>query len=159
MTSHDEQCTCGHRRGDHHDGKYKCNHQRYNPSDHESYPCGCRSFVLKETPKMVRPIKPDDIAIQKQLTIPPVIFETVNALIVENWRGKSATVLQKSIVERIKASDPGVAAVMFNRGWLDIEDAYRAEGWTVQYDKPGYNESYEAFFVFSKGQKNYDETP
>jgi hypothetical protein len=42
---------------------------------------------------------------------------------------------------------------IFHRGWLDVEDAYRAEGWTVVYDKPGYNESYAASFTFSARSK------
>ncbi len=27
------------------------------------------------------------------------------------------------------------------------------EGWIVEYDKPGYDESYDAYFVFKKGKK------
>ena len=39
---------------------------------------------------------------------------------------------------------------VFDNGWLDVEEAHRAAGWRVEYDKPAYNESYDAFFVFSK---------
>jgi hypothetical protein len=39
---------------------------------------------------------------------------------------------------------------MFNKHWFDIEDIYRKAGWAVEFDKPGYNESYESFFVFKK---------
>lgn len=39
---------------------------------------------------------------------------------------------------------------VFAQHWLDIEDVYRAEGWIVDYDKPAYNQSYRAYFVFKK---------
>ncbi len=35
--------------------------------------------------------------------------------------------------------------------WLNVEELYRAQGWTVTYDKPGYNESYPATFTFAPG--------
>lgn len=39
---------------------------------------------------------------------------------------------------------------IFDKHWLDIEDTYRKAGWNVEYDKPGYCENYDAYFVFSK---------
>jgi len=39
---------------------------------------------------------------------------------------------------------------MYDKGWMDVEDAYRKAGWDVDFDKPGYNETYEANFTFSK---------
>ncbi len=38
--------------------------------------------------------------------------------------------------------------------WLDVEDVYREAGWVVEYDKPGYCESYEATFTFKKDGKS-----
>lgn len=42
---------------------------------------------------------------------------------------------------------------VFKKGWLNVEYLFRAAGWEVQYDKPGYNETYEAYFTFSKKVK------
>lgn len=39
---------------------------------------------------------------------------------------------------------------IYENRWLDIEDSYRAVGWHVEYDKPGYCESYEATFTFKR---------
>ncbi len=39
---------------------------------------------------------------------------------------------------------------IYERHLLDVEPSYRAEGWEVEYDKPGYNETYEATFTFRK---------
>jgi hypothetical protein len=39
---------------------------------------------------------------------------------------------------------------MYDKGWMDVEDVYQKAGWEVEFDKPGYNEDYEANFKFSK---------
>ncbi|MDG1949717.1 MAG: hypothetical protein P8J32_02740 [bacterium] len=39
---------------------------------------------------------------------------------------------------------------VFDEKRLDIEPAFEKDGWKVVYDKPGYNESGNAYFVFSK---------
>lgn len=50
-------------------------------------------------------------------------------------RIKSSLMFLKNFLRAWKAQD---------HGWLDLEDIYRDEGWTVEYDSPGYNETYEA---------------
>lgn len=42
---------------------------------------------------------------------------------------------------------------MLDREHLDVEDVYRAAGWEVTYDKPGYNETYDATFTFRSAKK------
>jgi hypothetical protein len=39
---------------------------------------------------------------------------------------------------------------VYDKGWLNIEPVYAEFGWVVEYDKPGYNESYDATFEFTK---------
>ena len=39
---------------------------------------------------------------------------------------------------------------IFTNNWLDIEPLYEDIGWKVTYDKPGFNETYEATFTFDK---------
>ena len=36
---------------------------------------------------------------------------------------------------------------------MDFEDLYRKSGWSVSYDKPAYNENYDAFLIFNKRKK------
>lgn len=52
-------------------------------------------------------------------------------------------IVQKLVARGLKRSD------IFENHWLDFEDAYRASGWGVEYDKPGFNETYQARFIFS----------
>ena len=98
---------------------------------------------------MTKPIRPEDVVTHKQVGIPPGVFSVFNDLIAENYKNGRAQILQGSVVERLV----GVGFVrdeIFRRGWLDVEAIYREAGWFVDYDKPGYNETYEPFWVFRK---------
>lgn len=99
---------------------------------------------------MARPIKPSEVPDAKVSRIPDGVFEAFNELIVENWSNDRARVNQKDAVERIADKVQCLRQDVFDKGWLDVEDIYRKAGWLVEYDKPGYNESYEAFFIFKK---------
>ncbi len=98
----------------------------------------------------VKPINPNDDLIKlKFALIPDAVFEVLNMLIAKKWDGHSAYVLQKEVVAALK--EKGFAeSEIYDGHWLDFEDSYRAEGWKVVYDRPGYNESYDASFKFSK---------
>lgn len=87
-------------------------------------------------------------------TAPPEVFEAFNELITENFSGGEAHVRQDAVVERILAKLPDVkSGMVFAKGWLNVEQAYQREGWVVTYDKPGYNESYEASFKFRQPRR------
>ena len=97
---------------------------------------------------MIKPITPDETrAIRKG--IPDFIFEAINSLIIKNVSaGGVARVLQNDILNLIQ--DKMTRESVFSNKYLDIEDHYRDAGWKVKYDKPAYNETYEAYFVFSR---------
>ena len=100
-----------------------------------------------------RPIKPDEIPEHKATQIPDEVFNVFNELILENiGTGRAATILQNDVLDRLK--DVGIdRREAFKKGWLDVEGAYRREGWVVMYDKPGYNEDYPATFTFKMPSK------
>ena len=92
---------------------------------------------------MVKPITPSEVSSGK--CIPDEVVEAFNELIVEC----GGCVRQVDAVARILSKMPGVSReTIFARGWLDIEAMYRKAGWRVVYDKPGYNEDYEANWQF-----------
>ena len=91
---------------------------------------------------MAGPISPKEAKSGKH--IPDEVFEVFNDLIREG----GGTVKQGVAVARISAKMGVTRSQIFERGWLDVEDAYRAKGWKVDFDKPGFNESYEAYFTF-----------
>lgn len=104
---------------------------------------------------MTKPLRPEDITEAKRAAVPDEVIEAFNELIAEDWSGTCATVSQDEVVERIlsKLAEAGLDLTrdeLFDKGWLDVEDIYRDDGWDVYYDKPGYNETYPATFRFSK---------
>jgi hypothetical protein len=90
------------------------------------------------------PISPVQVAKKKGEYIPKEVFEAFDALIVENYVAGRAVVIQDEVVERVKKKVGNC-----NNKWLNVEAAYEAVGWKVEYDKPAYNESYPAKFIFT----------
>lgn len=99
-----------------------------------------------DTPKAVKPISPGEIAVHKAKVIPSFVFEAFNELIAAEYVNGRATIIQKDVVALIK--DKMGLDQTFNINWLNVEEAYKEQGWHVIYDKPAYNESYDASFIF-----------
>lgn len=104
---------------------------------------------------MVKPITPDQVGAAKAAILPDHVIETWNELIAANWSGGRACVQQNdavvALMDHVDSSVIDLASrrqEVFNLKWLDIEDVYCEQGWDVEYDKPGYNEDYEATFTF-----------
>ena len=95
----------------------------------------------------VSPIRPDEVAKEQSITFPDAVFESFNALILQNFVYDRATVRQDEVVTLMVTKGLDVNDI-FDKGWLNVEEAYRQVGWKVEYDKPGYNESYPAIFEF-----------
>jgi hypothetical protein len=98
----------------------------------------------------IKPISPDNIVEAKLKTIPDEVIQVFNDLIVRKWNGSSSCIKQDDIITEIQTKLACGLQEIFDNKWLDVEDAYRAEGWVVEYDKPAYNESYAATFEFKK---------
>jgi hypothetical protein len=97
---------------------------------------------------MTQPITPKEVKRTKLGSIPPEVIEAFNELIQENFDGDSATVKQNKVVTRICEKLKVKRETVFEKGWLDIEELFQKAGWRVMFDKPAYNETYDAFFEF-----------
>jgi hypothetical protein len=100
---------------------------------------------------MSKPITPKQASFRTKAPIPDEVFDAFNELISENLNAGYAVVRQKDVVARILEklkNSPTVRQDVFDKGWLNIEPMYQKAGWDVKYDKPGYNEDYEATFEF-----------
>lgn len=102
---------------------------------------------------MSGPIKPSEVVDKKRKQLPDGVFDAFNELIAERWDGRSAVVLVGDAAIRIAAKLKIERSAVFDRGLLDVDDIYRKAGWRVEYDKPGYCETYEAKFTFRKGTR------
>ena len=104
---------------------------------------------------MIEPIRPSDV----KKIIPDFVIEAVNQLIKEKWDGYKAVILQDEIMDVISSDDPDndkpSRREVFDKGWLDFETLYREKGWNVEYDKPGYNEFYNAKFIFKSKKHKF----
>lgn len=96
---------------------------------------------------MTKPITPAE-ARKTAPPIPPAVFEVINTFIAQGAGIRPVTVRQKDIVEELVKRGLSRDEI-FEKHWLDVEGLYEAAGWKVEYDKPGYNETYDAYFVFT----------
>lgn len=98
----------------------------------------------------VSPIRPDEVASQKQNEFPDWAIEVWNRLIAMAWSSGRAVVKQGDAVSALREANQGIDPI---HDFLEVEDIYRQAGWDVEYDKPGFNESYPATFTFAKPKK------
>jgi hypothetical protein len=111
---------------------------------------------------MTQPITPAEVAAYQAANFPSYVFDAFNELIASKYvPGRDVIITQKEAVDLIFAKankglvgtidDDGLKLTrndIYNKGYLNIEAAYDKQGWVVNYDKPGYDESYDAFFKF-----------
>lgn len=100
-----------------------------------------------------QPIKPSDVAKTKESVFPNEVLEAFNEIIATNYHRNSSCFRQDDVVELmvkkgLKRKD------IFENHWLDVEAVYQNAGWNVEYDAPGYNESYPATFTFSHKRRS-----
>ncbi len=106
----------------------------------------------------VEPLSPNDVIIKKQSIIPDVVIECFNELIAQNFSGGESTFKQNDVAalicQKTIVTDPNFSdRTIYDKHWLDVESLYREKGWIVEYDKPGFNESYDATFTFKRRRK------
>lgn len=103
--------------------------------------------------RRVKPITPEEAG-KLEGGFPDEVIEAINTCIRREMRGNTAVVLQKDIVAEILKKMPDFTSqIVFNNKWLDFESLFSQHGWTVSYDKPGYNETYEPSFTFKAKSK------
>lgn len=111
---------------------------------------------------MTEPISPGEAKKLKAHLIPTFMYQAVNELLVARYDDHAACVIKETeLLERAynrwKQQETNVPEtfetfkrMVYDRHWLDFEDAYKQQGWNVIYDRPGYDETYGAFYKFSR---------
>lgn len=97
----------------------------------------------------IKPISPNEVQEVKNSKIPEGIIKIFNDLITKEWNGYMASFTLKEATKACEDAGIDMKEVYSNR-WLDIEPLYRSLGWNVKWDKPGYNESYDSYWEFTK---------
>lgn len=104
----------------------------------------------------MKPITPEQVISAHAETIPADIIEATNEMIARHWNGSYSSFTQDDLMNLIlskrgmESNNMEERRKIYENHHLDIEDIYRNSGWVVVYDKPGYDETYKAFFKFSK---------
>ena len=98
----------------------------------------------------MQPIKPGEVKTNLIKSMPPQVITVFNNLIMKNFDGKQARVLQKDALKGICEAMSIDSNTAFKNKLLDVEDSFRDAGWIVLYDKPAYCETYDAYFIFKK---------
>ena len=99
----------------------------------------------------IKPISPNKI----EQYIPDFVIQAANECIQYHYKAatKSSHFTQneliKYILKHISKDKDITRDTLFRNNWLDIEPIYRKQGWEVEYDQPGYCESYAANFTFT----------
>ena len=118
----------------------------------------CGKKINRETAEStisspVKPISPKEA--KAKYTVPDFVIEAVNDLIVKKiGDGKSCTLMQNEVIYAIQQKaeialgETIARRQVFDKKWLDFEPLFRRNGWSVEYDRPGYNETYEASYKF-----------
>jgi hypothetical protein len=103
---------------------------------------------------MIKPISPQEVSETHDKNLPEFVIEAFNNLILANFIEGECLIHQNRAISEImdvaeKKYDKEVTRKqIFDNRWLDIESAFRKNGWKVEYDKPGFNETYEAYWTF-----------
>lgn len=105
----------------------------------------------------VKPITPKEVIKKIEEAMPSFVFEVVNKLITDELiatNSSECAIKQNDIIKALIAHQEvkGVQITrdeIFEKGWLNFEPHYKKAGWKVRYDRPSYNDSYDAYFEFS----------
>ena len=78
--------------------------------------------------KQITPITPSEILDNLEDIIPSFVFEAVNAILKEKFRGTSVTIKQNEIITKVCQIKHGLKREdFFEKKWLDIEKVYEKE--------------------------------
>lgn len=102
----------------------------------------------------MKPITPDTLV----KTVPHEIIGATNSLIQERWDGEQSRFtleeLRARVAELHPTDDPHRDKNWFESKSYDVEPLFRTYGWSAEFDKSGYNESYDSYFIFKRGDKS-----
>lgn len=99
---------------------------------------------------MTKPLTPSDVERVKTERLRPEMIEAANELIAERWDGYSSRFTLYDLGALARKKLDMHEKDQFRPGELDIEPVFERAGWSVKFDRPGFNEFYDAYFVFTK---------
>ena len=107
------------------------------------------------TESTVEAWSPDEVRAQKINFIPPEMIEAVNELLTKGWGGYSSHItiseLKALAAHKMRVNNSSNLGKNFSKeGWYDFEPIFEDQGWKVVCDSPGYCESGETNWTFTR---------
>lgn len=99
---------------------------------------------------MAKPITPSEAVAKKATVIPDGVIEAFNLLIAKHFDGRESVVTLKEAAAEIRRQMGYDRNKTVPQAYLDVEPLFRKAGWKVKYEQPGYCESGDACYTFSK---------
>ena len=94
---------------------------------------------------MIKPITPQEALNYNH--IPDEVMIIWNIFVAKAIKG-NGVIYQEDVINTITKETDYSRDDIFKCNLLDVEELYRKVGFEVTYDKPAYNETYEATFTF-----------
>lgn len=106
----------------------------------------------------IQPFSPAEAKAAKASALPKELIQAVNELLAERYKDRGDIHIKlkdvKARCRRILGIDEMFSddnpINIWPEGVWDFESVYGQFGWTVSYDSPGYNESYDGYYIFKK---------
>lgn len=101
----------------------------------------------------IMPITPKEAMVDLHKKIPEEVIAAFNEMIKNNLVEKVASFtmyeVKALISDKLRLNNKFIGDDhIYKCHWLDVEEIYRQRGWIVEFDKPAYNETYHAKFIF-----------
>lgn len=100
----------------------------------------------------VKPITPSEARAAYGLDFPDWVIDTFNKVITKNLKGKVSRFTKDEVLIELEKQGKALACEIYDKHWLDVEPLYMKFGWLVEYDRPGYNESYSGEYKFTMNE-------
>lgn len=106
----------------------------------------------------IKPFSPAEAKDAKSSHLPRELLQAVNELLAERYKDYGSIHIKlkdvKARCEKILGIDEMFSGVSPMDAWpegvWDFEPVYRKAGWRVNYDGPGYDESYDGYYIFDQ---------
>lgn len=98
----------------------------------------------------VKPYSPDKAILNQSSLIPDVVFEAMNFLLAKQALSRTITIRKDTLIDKILELGGPDKETLYANKWLDVEIAYRMQGWVVEYESPDWGSSGTGYFTFSR---------
>lgn len=102
---------------------------------------------------MIEPLDPNDVLSSIEENIPYEMIESINELILRNWKKNSSTFTRPELIE-LYLSKKGESNIEQNRinvyGFLNFEAVYEQKGWEVTFTPANSNNAFTPEYTFKK---------